>query len=314
MKRVPWIVLALVLVAIPFAVSGYRVFQLSHIVIYAIAILGLNLLTGISGQISLGNGAFYALGAYAAAIAIGHLDAPYWLAPPIAGAVCFVAGYAFGRPAARLEGIYLALATFGLATVMPQLLRLDALERWTGGNQGIHVDKPVSPIPDVLDDDQWLYAFCLAIAVAMFVLARNLIRGRTGRAWLALRDHPIAAAAMGVPTARYKVMAFAISAMFTGVAGALGTLAAGFIAPDSFTSVLSIQFLVGGVVGGIASIGGTVFGAAFIELVPDWSKQLSDAAPAVIYGALLIAFMLIVPGGMAGLVHAARTRMARARR
>lgn len=313
MRRLAWIALAAVLLAIPFAVSGYRVFQLTHIVIYSIAILGLNLLTGISGQISLGNGAFYALGAYAAAIAMAH-DAPYWLAPPIAGALCFVAGYAFGRPAARLEGIYLALATFGLATVMPQLLRLDALERWTGGNQGVHIDKPISPWPEVLDDDQWLYAFCLAIAVALFVVARNLIDGRTGRAWLALREHPIAAAAMGIPTARYKVMAFAISAMFTGVAGALGTLAAGFIAPDSFTSVLSIQFLVGGVVGGIASIGGTVFGAAFIELVPDWSKQLSDAAPAVIYGALLIAFMLIVPGGMAGLVHSARRRLSRARR
>ncbi|HEX4417920.1 MAG TPA: branched-chain amino acid ABC transporter permease [Kofleriaceae bacterium] len=293
-------------IVLPFLVSGFHAFQLTQLVVYAIAILGLNLLTGFSGQISLGNGAFYALGAYVAAALIVHAGVPYWLAPPLAGAVCFVAGYLFGLPAARLEGLYLALATFALAVVMPQLLKLDALARWTGGSQGVLLDKPRSPWPAVIDDDRWLYLFCLAVAVAMFAAAWNLVRGRTGRALIALRDHPIAAGAMGIDIASYKATAFGVSSMYTGVAGALGAIIVGFISPDSFTFVLSIQFLVGGVVGGIASIGGTLFGAGFIELVPNLAKHLSDDAPGVIYGVLLIVCMKLMPGGLAGLVRSAR--------
>jgi branched-chain amino acid transport system permease protein len=295
----------------PFLVSGYHVFQLTQIAIYAIALLGLNLLTGFSGQISLGNGAFYALGAYASAVLMNKVGLPYWVLPPLAGAICFVAGWLFGRPAARLEGLYLALATYALAIVAPQLLKLDALESWTGGSQGVQVEKPVSPIPDQLSDDQWLYFFCLAITVLLFVAAWNIKRGRTGRALVALRDHPIAASAMGIHTASYKSMTFGVSAMYTGVAGSLGALLAGFIAPDSFTIFLSIQFVVGSVIGGIASIFGTLLGAAFIELVPDLAKKLSDGAPAAIYGALLIVVMMVMPGGVAGLVGSARRWLAR---
>jgi branched-chain amino acid transport system permease protein len=298
----------------PFLVSGYHVFQLTQIAVYAIAVLGLNLLTGFSGQISLGNGAFYALGAYSSSILITKLGLPYWATPPLAGAVCFVVGYGFGRPAARLESIYLALATFALAIVTPQILRLDAIERWTGGSQGVQIDKPVSPIPGQLGDDQWLYFFCLAIAIAMFVIAWNIVRGRTGRALIALRDHPIAAATMGIDTARYKAITFGVTAMYTGIAGALGALIAGFISPDSFTIILSIQFLVGGVVGGITSIFGTLFGAVFIELVPDFANKLSDAAPGAIYGVLLIVSMIVMPEGVAGLVRSARFRLARGSR
>jgi branched-chain amino acid transport system permease protein len=298
-------------VAAPFLVSGYHVFQLTQILVYAIAILGLNLLTGFSGQISLGNGAFYALGAYSAAILMNKLDLPYWATPPAAGAICFVAGYVFGRPAARLEGLYLALATFALALVTPQVLKLDALEQWTGGNQGVLVVKPASMLPGQVSDDQWLYFFCLAVAVVMFVVGWNIVRGRTGRALIALRDHPIAAGTMGINTASYKAVTFGVSAMYTGIAGALGALVAGFISPDSFAMFLSIQLLVGGVVGGIASIFGTLFGAVFIELVPDLANKLSDGAPAAIYGILLIVSMMVMPGGLAGLVRSARHRMAR---
>ncbi|HEU4729093.1 MAG TPA: branched-chain amino acid ABC transporter permease [Kofleriaceae bacterium] len=298
----------------PFVASGYHVFQLTQIAIYAIALLGLNLLTGFSGQISLGNGAFYALGAYSSAILMNKLGLPYWVVPPASGAICFVAGWLFGRPAARLEGLYLALATYALAVVMPQVLKLDGLESWTGGSQGVQVEKPVSPIPDLLTDDQWLYFFCLAITVLLFVAGWNITRGRTGRALVALRDHPIAAGAMGIHTASYKSATFGISAMYTGVAGSLGALAAGFISPDSFTIVLSIQLLVGAVVGGIASIFGTLFGAAFIELVPDLAKKLSDGAPAAIYGALLIIVMMLMPGGAAGMVRSARVWLARGSR
>jgi branched-chain amino acid transport system permease protein len=312
-RRAPLEVAALLGLALvaPFLVSNYHALQLGQALVYAIAILGLNLLTGISGQISLGNGAFYALGAYSSVILLTVFGLPYWLAPPVAAVVCFAAGYLFGRPAARLEGLYLALATFGLAIVTPQLLKLDALARWTGGAQGVQVDKPASPIPALLTDDQWRYFFCLAVAIAMFVMAWNLVRGRTGRALVALRDHPTAAGAMGIDTAHYKAVTFGVSAMYTGVAGALGALLAGYIGPDSFSIVLSIQLLVGGVVGGIASILGTLFGAGFIEFVPDLAQKLSTSAPDVVYGVLLIVFMMVMPGGAAGLVRSARLRLAR---
>src|SRR5262249_36632107 len=218
---------------------------------------------------------------------------PYWAAIPAAGAVCFVAGLLVGLPALRLEGIYLALATFALAITTPQILKLDALSSWTGGVQGLILDKPDSPIDSVLDADRWLYFVTLAFAFAAFVAAWNLIRGRTGRALIAIRDHPIAAVTMGVELARYKTMTFAVSALYTGVAGALGALAAGFISPDSFTILVSIQFLVGVMVGGIGSILGMLVGAAFIELVPNVAEKISDAAPAAIFGAVLIGSMMV---------------------
>ena len=311
--------LAVALVA-PFVFSDYHVFQLTQIVVYAIAVLGFNLLTGFSGQISLGNGSFYALGAYTSVVLMTHAGVPYWAAPPIAGALCFGVGFLFGRSATRLEGIYLALATFGLAIVTPQILKLDALERWTGGNQGVVVSKPASPIPG-LNDDQWLYFFCLIIAVVLFAAAWNVMRGRSGRALIALRDHPIAAGTMGINVPVYKARVFGISAMYTGIAGALGGLIAGFIAPGSFEIFLSIQLLIGGVVGGVASIFGSLFGALFIEVVPDLAKHASDISPSLewlavvqypIYGALLIVTMMLMPGGLAGLVSSARNRIARA--
>lgn len=302
-------VLAFAVVA-PFVVSGYRTFQFTQILINAIALLGLNLLTGFSGQISLGNGAFYAVGGYASVILMTHAGVPYWVTPPIAGALCYGIGYLFGRGVTRLEGLYLALATFGLATVLPSFLKLDVLEKWTGGAMGVDFDDPVSPIGG-LTNTQWLYLFCLAITIVVYVWAWNLIRGRTGRALVALRDHPIAAAAMGVDLVRYKSITFGWSAMLTGVAGSLGALLAGYISPESFPIVLSIQFLVGVVVGGIASIMWMLFGAAFIQLLPDFANKYSPAAPAALYGILLIVFMMAMPGGVAGLVRSARFWLAR---
>ncbi len=294
--------LLLVALVLPFAVTGYHVFQLTQLVVYAIAILGLDLLTGYTGQISLGNGAFYALGPYAAAIRMGDAHVPYWRTRPLAGAVCFAAGYLFGRPAARLEGLYLALATFALAVVTPQLLKHDRLAAWTGGSQGVVLDKPVSPLA-VFTDDQWLYVFCVLVAAPLFVAGHRLVHSTTGRALTALRDQPIAAAAMGIDVAHHKAVSFGISALYTGVAGALAATLTGFVSPDSFPLALSIQLLVGGVVGGIASIAGSVVGAGFLELVPALARQLSDRAPGVIDGVLLIVCMKLAPGGAAGLVR-----------
>src|SRR5688500_17213276 len=214
-------VLLIVACALPFLVSNYRTFQFTLVLIYAIALLGLNILTGYNGQVSLGHGAFYAIGAYVAAVLMDKAGVPYWATLPAAGAVCLLAGFLFGLPALRLEGLYLALATFALGVSLPQLLKYKALEHWTGGVQGIVIPKPEAPFGIPLNPDQWLYFFTLAITVLMFVLGWNLLRGRVGRALVAIRDHHIAAQAMGVNNALYKSLAFGVSAMYTGIAGAL---------------------------------------------------------------------------------------------
>ena len=296
-------VLLAIACVLPFVVSNYRTFQLTLVLVYAIALLGLNILTGYNGQISLGHGAFYAIGAYSAAVLMDRLGAPYWATLPAAGAVCLVAGFLFGLPALRLEGLYLALATFALGVSMPQLLKYHHLEKWTGGVQGIVIAKPEPPFGLPINPDQWLYLFTLAVAVVMFVLGWNLLRGRVGRALIAIRDQHIAAEAMGINSALYKSLAFGVSAMYTGIAGALGAIAVQYVAPDSFTIFLSLVFLVGIVVGGLASISGALYGALFIQFVPNVADEISKAAPWAIFGLFLIAFVYLMPAGVAGAVR-----------
>ncbi len=300
--------------ALPLVASDYRLFQLTMVLVYAIALLGLNVLTGFNGQISLGHGAFYAIGAYAAAIAMDQAGLPYWATIPLAGLVCGVAGFLFGLPALRLEGLYLALATFALALAMPQLLKYKHFEEWTGGVQGLVLLKPDAPFGLPLNPDQWLYYFTLAIAVVLFAVAHNLLRGRIGRAIVAIRDHPIAAQAMGIDTALFKSLTFGVSAMFTGIAGALGAIAVQFVAPDSFTIFLSIIFLVGSVIGGVASIQGAVWGALFIQFVPNLADSISKAAPWAIYGMAMIASVYLMPAGVAGGLALLRAKLAAPRR
>ncbi|TMH52301.1 MAG: branched-chain amino acid ABC transporter permease [Betaproteobacteria bacterium] len=309
-------VLIAIACVLPFVVSNYRTFQLTLVLVYAIALLGLNILTGYNGQISLGHGAFYAIGAYTAAVLMDRLGAPYWATIPAAGAVCLVAGFLFGLPALRLEGLYLALATFALGVSMPQLLKYHHLEKWTGGVQGIVIAKPEPPafLREAglqMNPDQWLYFFALAVAAIMFVLGWNLLRGRVGRALIAIRDQHIAAEAMGINNALYKSLAFGVSAMYTGVAGALGAIAVQYVAPDSFTIFLSLVFLVGIVVGGLASISGALYGALFIQFVPNVADEISKAAPWAIFGLFLIGFVYLMPSGVAGAVRMLLVRLMR---
>ncbi|HXF18133.1 MAG TPA: branched-chain amino acid ABC transporter permease [Burkholderiales bacterium] len=299
-------------VALPFLVSNYRVFQFNLVLIYAIVLLGLNILTGYNGQISLGHGAFYAIGAYSAAILMDHFSWPYWATLPVAGLVCFCFGFLFGLPALRLRGHYLALATFALAVAMPQILKYKHIEQWTGGVQGIVIMKPAAPFGLKITPDQWLYLFTLAILLLAFAAGWNLLRGRVGRALVAIRDHPVAAEAMGVHSALYKTLAFGVSALFTGVAGALGAIVVQFVAPDSFAAGLSINFLIGIVIGGVASISGAFYGALFIQFVPNFADQISKAAPWAIYGVFLLAFVYVMPTGVAGFVRLAWNRIRRA--
>jgi branched-chain amino acid transport system permease protein len=310
-QLIPIAVLRLVACALPLLVSNYRVFQFNLVLVYAIALLGLNLLTGYNGQISLGHGAFYAIGAYCAAILMDKYGVPYWATLPVAAFVCLVVGFLFGLPALRLEGLYLALATFALGVSLPHLLKYHHLEKWTGGVQGIVIAKPDPPFGLPINADQWLYYFTLAVAVLMFLLAWNLLRGRVGRALTAIRDNHIAAEAMGVNNAIYKSLAFGVSAMYTGVAGALGAIAIQYVAPDSFNIFVSIVFLVGIVVGGLASISGAIYGALFIQFVPNIADEISKAAPWAIFGIFLIGFVYLMPMGIAGAVRMGLARLQR---
>jgi branched-chain amino acid transport system permease protein len=303
--------------ALPFFLSNYSTFQLTMVLVYAIALLGLNILTGYNGQISLGHGAFYAIGAYATAVLMDKFGWPYWATLPVAAAVCLLAGFLFGLPALRLEGPYLALATFALAVALPQILKYKHLEQWTGGVQGIVIMKPDSPIASLfgqkMNSDRWLYFVTLFVTVLMFVIGWNLLRGRIGRALIAIRDQPVAAASMGIDNAMYKSLAFGVSAMFTGVAGALGAIAVAFVAPDSFTVFLSLSLMVGMVIGGLASIWGAFFGALVVQFVPNVADHISKAAPGAIYGAMLILFMYVMPTGIVGAIRLAWGKLRRRR-
>jgi branched-chain amino acid transport system permease protein len=304
---------AITLAVLPFALDDYYVFQLTLVLATSIALLGLNLLTGFNGQISLGHGAFFALGAYTQAIMMDRFGLSYALGVPAAGLLCVLFGMAFGLPALRLEGLYLALATFALGVSLPQLLKYRYFATWTGGVQGITLRKPAAPFGLSLSPDQWLYFFTLAWVLLCFFSARRLLRSHVGRAIIAIRDQPIAALALGVDVARYKTFTFGASAAYTGIAGALSAVAVQFVAPDSFSVLLSIDLLVGIVVGGIASLSGAVFGAVFLRIVPALTEELSRTATGAIYGVVLIAFIYALPLGIAGFIRrtTARFRVAR---
>jgi branched-chain amino acid transport system permease protein len=305
--RLLWAAVLVLAVLLPFFFSSYRVTQFTLVLAYAVAALGLNLLLGYSGQISLGHGAFFALGAYVTATLVAKQGWPHIATIPVSALVCAAAGFAVGIPALRLHGLYLALVTLGLAFAMPQLIkRFDGL---TGGTQGLAAPSPQVPgWAGFLADDQWLYLLNLAIAIPMFVLAAGMVKGRVGRALVAVRDNPIAAKTFGVDLAAYKTRAFAISAGYAGVAGSMFAITVGFVAPESFGFALSFSFLAAIVVGGLATVSGAIFGALFIEFVPVYAADVNEALAAVIYGGVLIAFMYVLPTGVVGLLRRVRPR------
>jgi branched-chain amino acid transport system permease protein len=303
--------LLLVAVAVPFLFGPFRVSQFTLALVYAIAVLGLNLLVGYSGQISLGHGAFFALGAYTCAILLDRTSVPYLVTIPAAALVCFAAGLALGLPALRLRGLYLALVTLAIAIATPVLIRrFDSL---TGGSQGIAVDQPTAPGSSGLADDQFLYFLALVVAAPLFWLAAGMVRRDVGRALIAMRDNETAARTMGVHLAAFKTRAFGLSAAYAGVAGSLFVFTNGFVAPESFTLVVSFSFLAAVVVGGLATVAGALFGALFIVFVPVWSSDVNDALSGVIYGAALIACMYVFRSGIMGLVRSGFARIVEVR-
>jgi branched-chain amino acid transport system permease protein len=290
-----------VLIALPLWVSSYRSFQLVSVGIYFIALIGLNMLTGHSGQITLGHGAFMAIGAYTTAIAVSHWGLRDLWTIPLAGLAGGLAGYLFGYPALRLHGVYLALATFAVAIALPSLVK--RFPGLTGGGTGINLEQAEAPFGLPLSGTHWLYVLTWSIGVLLFAASWLLLRGRFGRTLRAVRDSEVAAASIGIDTARYKRLAFAISSFYAGIAGSLLAIAIAFVNPDTFPVSLSILLLTGAVVGGLGSIVGPLVGAFFVEFVPLYAQDISNEAPTVVYGLILILVMFVAPTGATGLVR-----------
>jgi branched-chain amino acid transport system permease protein len=295
------------LLLVPLFVKNFIIFQMTMLLVYGLAVLALNILTGGSGQFSLGQSAFYAVGAYASAILMEQAGVNYALTLPVAGLVCFLFGVLFGLPALRLSGVYLALATFALATAMPQFLKLGYFETWTGGVQGLVTTKPDTPdtVQNLLaslhlkpmSQDMWFYYFTLAIALVIYLGSVNLLKSRSGRAFMAIRDNEIAASAMGVDVSLYKTLAFGVSAAITGIAGGLGAIAVQFVAPDGYTITLAISLFLGMVVGGVGWLPGSIVGSAFIIFVPNIAEGFSKGLSGAVFGVILFLVIFLVPHG-----------------
>jgi branched-chain amino acid transport system permease protein len=268
---------------------------------FMIVIVGINLLTGFGGQISLGQSAFFAIGGYTLAIGFREWEMPWgWsllLAPLIAG----VLGFLIGIPALRFKGPYLALATLSLAVTITPLAK--KFEEYTGGVQGVVMFGKLG-VPFWEDNlDRFFYYTTALLALFVFILAANLRRGRFGRALIAIRDNETAAAAMGVNVALYKMTAFGIAGAFAGLAGALNGVVIQFVSPDQYSPLLSIRFLVGAVIGGVATINGAIIGGLFQQFVPDVTVSINKSAPDAIQAIILIVVMYTMRHGVAGFLQ-----------
>lgn len=290
-------VVVAVLCLLPFLLSDYNVGLVSQVGIFFIAVLGLNILTGYTGQISIGHGAFMMIGGYTTAVLSRDHHTNLILTMVAAFALCFVVGVLLGLPALRLSGVYLALATFAFAVSVPAL----PLEwsKFLGGRDGVETSETVS--------NTWVYVVSWAASAILLVLAWLILRGRIGRAFRAVRDSEIAAVASGVELPVYKTLAFGISAAFCGVAGSLFVLATnGFAEPSEFGILLSLEILIGAAVAGLGSLWGILAGAAFVGLLPNVSGSVpvigSTHGQDVVFGAAVILVMLLLPGGVAGLI------------
>ena len=315
-----FVVLVAIVAVLPRLISDFRAREVAIVGMYFIALVGLSILTGYSGQISLGHGAFMAIGGYTTAVltvngVYGHHLRDLWTIP-IAGVIAGVSGLLVGIPALRLSGMYLALITFGIAVSFPQLPK--KFDHFLGGTTGKILNLPKPPYGLDTTTNDWLYYLTWGIALVLLLFAWLLVRGRTGRALKAIRDSEIAATSSGISLARYKTLAFGLSAFYAGVAGSLYAIANAYVNPDVFPIILSIYLVVGLAVGGLDSFPGLIVGAALIyflqnhaDTVARWINHLPSVnldpkqpgIPSVVFGAVLIVVMLLVPTGVGGLLR-----------
>lgn len=293
-------VLLLVGVFLPFRLGPSHVFNLSHAMVLACAVVGMVLLTGFTKQISLGQNFFFAGGAYLAAFAINEWGLPYLLAPVLAFVACYFVGYLFGLPVLGIRGTYLTLITIGLGLVTPHLVR--RFEGFTGGSMGTQITSIKAPGWMPLDADQWLYFVCLFFLLIVIVTAKWIENSQVGRAMRAAGDNEIAASLSGVNVRLAKSTAFAWSGGFAGVSGALFVLLIGYIAPGSIDLFLAIYLLAALVIGGQYSVIGAVLGSFFIVFVPLQVERVSDSLSGALFGSFIILTMLVFRDGIAGAI------------
>jgi branched-chain amino acid transport system permease protein len=296
---------------LPFVLEGYEIYRVTLAAVYAIAIMGLGLLIGLSGQFSVGHSAFFALGAYATAVPMAALGMSPYLALIISVLVGLIAGFLVGLPARRLSFIHLALVTWGLALAVPQVLKSSYLEPLTKGVQGIYIERPGAPAGIDLSDDAWWYLVTIALLAVLLVIGERLSDSRSARALRAIKDNPIAAESVGVNISLYKPLVFAVSGGYTALAGALGALLTDYVAPDAYGVFFSIMLLVGAVAGGVVSVWGAIPGGLLIQYLPDIASDASAALSLPAYGLILIVLMYVLPDGLVGFVRKLGRRLRR---
>jgi branched-chain amino acid transport system permease protein len=292
----------IILLVLPLIFTAYTVGHLSLILTFGVATLGMNLLMGYTGMISLGHSAFFAAGAYTSAVLMLHAEWPFALTVVASAIITFAVGYVIGFPAQRLSGLHFAVITLGAAFLVAPILKRGGPDSLFGGATGIQVPR-LTPTPFGLATDQWVYYVCLAVAVVAVAFVAHVVTGPVGRAMLAIKEAPIAAEAMGVNVAQLKVVVFALASMLAGLAGSMYAYGVGYVAPDSFAFHLTVLFLAAAVVGGVRSIFGAMLGAVVVVMVPVIATDINPALSNVIFGAALIACILLMPTGIMGVVR-----------
>jgi branched-chain amino acid transport system permease protein len=315
-QLVGWAALLVIIVAVPKLCSQANVVLFSQAAAFSVAILGLNIVTGFSGQVSLGHSAFMGVGAYTTAILVVDHSWSYFTTIPVAALLCFTVGVVVGIPALRLKGLYLALATLGLAAIFPNLV--NKLGSITGGSNGknipvrrIRLNAPTWTGLRAREDGYiWVYMVVVAVAALLYLVARNMLASRSGRALVAIRDNAIGAEVSGVDIARHKVLAFGISAAYAGIAGSLFMFTVTNATGSAYSLNRSIELLTGVVIGGLASLSGSLLGGLLVIFLPDWAKNWGDGTLAgAVYGVTLIGIIAIYPSGVAGLLRRIRTAL-----
>lgn len=311
--------LVAVIIALPHFVGSFTIAEFTYAAVFAMALFGLVILTGITGQISLGQGGFMAIGAYTTAILATNHGWPQLLTVPVGGLIAGIAGFLFGFPALRLAGVYLALATFALAVIIPSVAT--AFDHFTGGSSGILLELPTSPI-GALSVDMWLYYVTWGTAAVLFMAALWFVHGKRGRALRAIMENELAATSSGVSLTHYKTLAFGVSAFYAGIAGSFYGILSFIVTPGLFPITLSILLLAGLVVGGARSFLGAIVGAIFVEFIQVYSGDVlgpvintaqklglpigdvdktTPGVPSVVYGVILLLVLFLMPRGAAGL-------------
>lgn len=308
--RTVWTMAFVAAAALSFCFPDFIVFRFTQAAIWAIALVGLVILCGISGQFSFAQAALFGIGGYSAAILVNQTPLSVYFGLPAAMLTGFAAGYGLGRIAGSHSLWTQALVSYAFAIAFPQLLRWRLIEGITGGVSGLYLDFPTPPV-DFLSDDRWRFVMTLGVLGTGLWFAYNLIDSRSGRALLAARDHDLAASAQGIQVTQARAAASGIAGAYIALAGCLSAYQFGFVGPTGYTFGLSIQMLFGLVIGGMHSPGGAVLGGLILQFLPDFTAGLGKGLSGLLYAVLLMGAVVAMPEGLAGLLTRLSRRLPR---